>query len=95
MKFLIQPLYNWYRSILRHPKYRWLVVVGSLLYLFSPVDLITDVVPLVGWLDDGVIVTLLVTEVSQMLVEQRNIRKAKDLSADADATTISTTASVS
>ncbi|MBI4783681.1 MAG: DUF1232 domain-containing protein [Oscillatoriophycideae cyanobacterium NC_groundwater_1537_Pr4_S-0.65um_50_18] len=95
MKFLIQPLYTWYRSILRHPKYRWLVVLGSLLYLVSPADLITDVVPLVGWLDDGVIVTLLVTEVSQMLVEQRNIRKAKDLNADADATTVSTTASAS
>ena len=95
MKFLIQPLYNWYRSTLRHPKYRWLVILGSFLYLFSPADLITDVLPVVGWLDDGVIATLLVSEVSQILLEQRNLRKTKDLSADADVTTVSATASSS
>ncbi|MBW4658301.1 MAG: DUF1232 domain-containing protein [Drouetiella hepatica Uher 2000/2452] len=93
MKFLVQPLYNWYRSILRHPKYRWLVILGSFLYLFSPVDLITDMLPVVGWLDDGVIATLLVSEVSQMLLEQRNLRRVKDLSADANIATVSTTVS--
>jgi uncharacterized membrane protein YkvA (DUF1232 family) len=77
MKLLAQPLYNWYRSTLRNSKYRWVIVLGSLLYLVSPLDLATDVVPIVGWLDDGVIVTVLVTEVSQLLLEQRKERKAK------------------
>ncbi|MCU0566908.1 MAG: YkvA family protein [Oculatellaceae cyanobacterium Prado106] len=78
MKFLIQPFYNWYRASLKTSKYRWLIVLGSLVYLFSPVDLITDVVPVLGWLDDGVIATMLVTEVSQLLLEQRKLRKTKD-----------------
>jgi uncharacterized membrane protein YkvA (DUF1232 family) len=95
MKFLVQPLYNLYRSTLRNPKYRWLVILGSFLYLISPADLITDVLPVVGWLDDGVIVTLLVSEVSQVLLEQRNIRRVKDLSADVDVATVSTTVSAS
>jgi uncharacterized membrane protein YkvA (DUF1232 family) len=95
MKFLVQPLYTWYRSTLRHPQYRWLVILGSLFYLLNPADLITDMLPLVGLLDDGVIATLLVTELSQMLLEQRNTRKVKDLSADASSTTVSTTASAS
>jgi uncharacterized membrane protein YkvA (DUF1232 family) len=77
MKFLAQPLYNWYRATLRHSKYRWVIVLGSLLYLVSPVDLATDVLPIVGWLDDGVIATVLVTEVSQLLLEQRKERKNK------------------
>jgi len=94
MKFLIKPLYSWYRSILRHPQYRWLVILGSLFYLFSPADLITDVLPVVGWLDDGVIATLLVTEVSQILLEQRNLRKIKDLNADEDITTVSVSSSI-
>jgi uncharacterized membrane protein YkvA (DUF1232 family) len=77
MKLLAQPLYNWYRSTLRNSKYRWAIVLGSLLYLVSPLDLATDVVPILGWLDDGVIVTVLVTEMSQLLLEQRKDRKAK------------------
>ena len=81
MKFLIQPLYNWYRSTLRNSKYRWLIILGSLFYLISPVDLATDVLPVVGWLDDGVIMTILVSEVSQILLEQRKARKDKSLSA--------------
>lgn len=77
MKLLAQPLHNWYRATLRHPKYRWVIVLGSLLYLASPVDLATDVVPILGWLDDGVIVTILVTEMSQLLLEQRKERQAQ------------------
>jgi uncharacterized membrane protein YkvA (DUF1232 family) len=77
MKLLTQPLYHWYRMTLRHPKYRWAIVLGSLLYLVSPFDLATDVIPLVGWLDDGAIVAVLVTELSQLLLEQRKDRKAK------------------
>jgi uncharacterized membrane protein YkvA (DUF1232 family) len=78
MKFLTQPLYNWYRATLRNSKYRWLIVLGSLLYLVSPVDLVTDVLPVVGWIDDGVVATVLVTEVSQLLLEQLKNRKAKN-----------------
>lgn len=78
MKFLTQPLYNWYRATLRNSKYRWLIVLGSLLYLVSPVDLVTDVLPVVGWIDDGVVATVLVTEVSQLLLEQLKTRKAKN-----------------
>jgi uncharacterized membrane protein YkvA (DUF1232 family) len=77
MKLLAQPLYSWYRATIHNSKYRWVIVLGSLLYLVSPLDLATDVVPIVGWLDDGVIVTVLVTEVSQLLLEQRKERKSK------------------
>ncbi|WP_421657668.1 YkvA family protein [Leptothermofonsia sp. ETS-13] len=83
MKFLIQPLYKLYRTILRNSKYRWLVVAGSLLYLLSPVDLVTDLIPVVGWLDDGVIATLLVTELSQVVLEQRRARKEKQVEVSA------------
>lgn len=77
MKFLIQPLYNWYRATLRNSKYRWLIMLGSLLYLVSPLNALTDLLPILGWVDDGVVATLLVTEVSQILIEQLKNRKAK------------------
>jgi len=67
MNFSIQSFYNWYRNTLRNPKYRWWLILGSLGYLFSPIDIAPDFIPVVGLLDDAVILTLLVSEVSQML----------------------------
>ncbi len=75
-KFIGQPLFNWYRKLLRNSKYRWIVIVGSLLYLVSPIDFATDMIPVLGWIDDGVIVSILVAEVSQMAVEKLKQRKA-------------------
>ncbi|MBT9314806.1 YkvA family protein [Leptothoe spongobia] len=89
---IIESLRTWYRNAIRNSKYRWLVVFGSLLYLVSPFDISPDVFPIIGWLDDGIIATLLVTEVSQLLFEQVNASKKKNQeaannSADAATTT--------
>jgi uncharacterized membrane protein YkvA (DUF1232 family) len=72
--FSIQSIYNWYRNAIRNPKYRWWVILGSLLYLFSPIDIAPDFIPIIGWIDDGVILTLLVSEVSQMLAQRLKSR---------------------
>ncbi|MFB2937230.1 YkvA family protein [Aerosakkonemataceae cyanobacterium BLCC-F154] len=76
-KTIVENIYNWYRQTIRHPKYRWLIVLGTLLYLVGPVDISPDVFPIVGWIDDTVVATLLVTEVSQMLLESRKNNKNK------------------
>lgn len=80
MNFSIQAIYNWYRDLLRNPKYRWWVVAGSLLYLVSPIDISPDVFPIIGWLDDGIIISLLIAEVSQIAKEKlqsHNVRADK------------------
>ncbi|MEM1253083.1 MAG: YkvA family protein [Cyanobacteria bacterium P01_H01_bin.21] len=74
---IIEGLRTWYRNAIRNSKYRWLVVFGSLLYLVSPFDVVPDVLPIVGWLDDGIIATLLITEVSQLLFERVNTSSKK------------------
>lgn len=85
---IIEGLRTWYRNAIRNSKYRWLVVFGSLLYLVSPFDIVPDVLPVVGWLDDGIIATLLITEVSQLLFEQVNTSSKKSRQeAEADTTT--------
>lgn len=68
--FSIQSLYNWYRETLRNPKYRWWLIIGSLVYLFSPIDIAPDFIPIVGWIDDGIVLSLLVAEVSQLLSQR-------------------------
>ncbi|MBP0016463.1 MAG: DUF1232 domain-containing protein [Cyanobacteria bacterium SBLK] len=75
MSISMKSLYEWYRNTLRNPKYRWWLILGSLIYLLSPLDISPDFIPIVGWIDDGVIIGLLVTEVSQMLIDVANKQK--------------------
>lgn len=62
---------NLIRNLIRHPRWRWFVVLGSLFYLISPLDISPDFVPLIGWVDDGLLATLVVSEVSQFLLDNR------------------------
>lgn len=78
MKSIVQSFYNWYSSQIKNPKYRWLIILGTLLYLFSPVDISSDFLPIIGWLDDGVVLTLLTTELSRLIVENRQYRQEID-----------------
>ena len=86
MNFSIQAVYNWYRNLLRNPKYRWWVILGTALYFISPIDIAPDFIPIVGELDDVFLLTLLVSEVSQMVIEGVKTRKANR---DTNATTAS------
>lgn len=71
-----QPILRGYRRLIRHPKYRWAILLGTLIYLVSPADIIPDVFPVVGWIDDGLIATLAITEVTQLLLDRkRNLRR--------------------
>ncbi len=91
MNFSVQAIYDGYRKLIRDSKYRWLIIGASLLYILSPFDLSPDIFPIVGWIDDGVVLTLLVTEVSQILMEK--IKARKDV--EADVTTVEANATTS
>ncbi|HIK43715.1 MAG TPA: DUF1232 domain-containing protein [Leptolyngbyaceae cyanobacterium M65_K2018_010] len=75
MKSMIQSFYNWYKATLRNTKYRWLLVLATLVYLVVPFDISPDFLPIIGWVDDGVLATLLVTELSQIALDYLNKRK--------------------
>lgn len=78
MNNIVQSFYNWYRNTIRNPKYRWWLILGTFLYLFSPIDLSPDFLPVLGWIDDAVVMTLLVSEVSQLLVDQVKLRQTQN-----------------
>ncbi|MBW4523004.1 MAG: DUF1232 domain-containing protein [Scytolyngbya sp. HA4215-MV1] len=86
MNFSVQSIYNWYRTTLRNPKYRWWIIIGSLAYLLSPIDISPDFIPIFGWIDDGILITLLATEVSQLLIERVKFRKPDTATDPAPAT---------
>ena len=68
-------LYNWYRNTLRHPQYRWWLILGTVAYLLSPIDISPDFIPIAGQIDDVMLATLLVTEVSQLIIEKFKARQ--------------------
>ncbi|BAY26066.1 hypothetical protein NIES2100_58770 [Calothrix sp. NIES-2100] len=82
MKFSIQSVYAWYRNLLQNPKYRWWVILGTLVYILSPIDIVPDIIPIVGEIDDVFLLTLLVTEVSGLVIEGWKARKGVDMQAD-------------
>jgi uncharacterized membrane protein YkvA (DUF1232 family) len=75
MNFSLQGLYDWYRGMLRNPKYRWWVVLASVAYIVSPIDISPDIFPVIGWIDDTLLVGILVAEVSQIASAALNARK--------------------
>lgn len=75
MNFSLSSLYDWYREAIRHPKYRWWVMLGTIIYLISPIDIAPDFIPIVGQLDDVMIAGLLFTELSQMMIAKLQTRQ--------------------
>lgn len=75
MKTVVKSFYNWYSSQVRHPKYRWIVILGTLAYLFFPFDISPDFLPIMGWIDDGVVLSILTAELSRLVIEQRSRRQ--------------------
>ncbi|MFM6198593.1 MAG: YkvA family protein, partial [Dolichospermum sp.] len=75
MNFSIQSLYTWYRNTLRNPKYRWWVIIGTVTYLISPFDISPDFIPIIGQIDDVLLLTLFVTEVSGLVIDGWKAKK--------------------
>jgi len=68
--------------------------LGTLFYLVSPIDIAPDFIPVVGQIDDVFLLTLLVTEVSGLVIEGWKARKG-DLGTEVPNTTEGSTLSAS
>ena len=68
-----------YRTLLGHPVARWVVLLASLIYLISPVDIVPDMIPIAGWIDDGVLATLVATGITSIVLERRQqVKESKE-----------------
>jgi len=92
--FSIQGLYTWYRNTIRNPKYRWWMILGTALYLISPFDIAPDFLPVIGQVDDVVLLTLLVSEVSQLLIDGVKSRQGETVAANTTTDTTEKTVDV-
>ncbi|BAQ63505.1 YkvA family protein [Geminocystis sp. NIES-3709] len=78
MKINLQSLYGFYRNAIRNPKYRNWIILGTLVYVLSPFDISPDFFPLAGQIDDFFLLSIMLTEVSQMVVTNLKNKKDKD-----------------
>jgi uncharacterized membrane protein YkvA (DUF1232 family) len=51
----------------RTPASAKLATIAAILYVVSPIDLVTDFIPILGWLDDGVVALLLLKLAQRLL----------------------------
>ena len=78
-------IYDQYRKLIRNSKYRLIVILASAAYIISPVDLLPELFTFpVGLIDDGLVATLLVTEVAAILTEKMKAKKSGRSGANSD-----------
>ena len=86
--------YDWFRQTIRNPKYRWWIILGAVAYIVSPIDLAPDFIPFIGQIDDVAVMTLVISEVSQILLDRIKAgkeKKAAETVASATQTVVDTT----
>ncbi|MEO0647017.1 MAG: YkvA family protein [Cyanobacteria bacterium J06650_10] len=81
-------LHNLYRKALKHTKYRWVVILGTLFYLVNPFDISPDFLPVLGWIDDGLIASLLISEVGQIVSEELRRKQIFDATTKTEIETV-------
>ncbi|GAB4146638.1 MAG: hypothetical protein OHK0017_07390 [Patescibacteria group bacterium] len=59
--------YKLYQAGLQNPKTRVVIIVLTLIYIITPIDLFPEIIlPFVGYIDDTVLLTILITELFKL-----------------------------
>jgi len=78
IKLLISMVKDYYSGAYREiPWWAISAVVAALLYVLSPIDLIPDVIPLVGFIDDAAVVTACLKLIEMQLKEYKSWKYAQ------------------
>lgn len=54
------------------------IVVGALLYIVSPIDIIPDAIPVIGFIDDAAIITAAIAQIRKIGNDIDNFKKWKE-----------------
>jgi len=80
--------------MIRNPQYRWWIILGTLVYIFSPLDISPDVFPIAGQIDDVAVMVILLSEVSQLILDRVRAKQPSATAASNDETAPKTTVDV-
>lgn len=77
-------LFQGYRRLLTHPQYGIWVLLASIVYLISPIDISPDLIPLLGQIDDVALIVLMVSAATQWLSQQFLAAQDQQMTPDDD-----------
>lgn len=66
MRTLVLAWKTWRRHGRPARRAMWVLLILGFAYLVSPVDLVPDVMPIVGWLDDGMMILAILAAVRRL-----------------------------
>ncbi|MBO7480623.1 MAG: DUF1232 domain-containing protein [Bacteroidales bacterium] len=55
----------------------WLWIVVAVFYTISPLDIVPDIIPIYGWIDDGLILAISIINLVQSYLMPKNVTLAK------------------
>lgn len=79
MHYILTQLYRFRRDLVRLWHAMWsprtpidlkIIAFGLLVYVISPIDLIPDFIPVVGWIDDAILVPMVVSWLVKRLPQE-------------------------
>jgi hypothetical protein len=63
-----------------YPLPAWAIaaIIGAIIYVVSPIDAMPDLIPIVGWLDDGAVVTAAIGALETVIASYLEYKKEKE-----------------
>lgn len=75
LKLLIAMIKDTFAGRYKMNKWNMSVIVGTILYVVSPLDAIPDVIPVLGWLDDASIVGFAISKLADEIDRYRKFKR--------------------
>lgn len=59
---------------------KWAIaaIIGAIIYIVSPLDVVPDIIPVAGWLDDGAVVTAAIGALGTVIASYLEYKKEKE-----------------
>ncbi len=74
-KLLLSMIRDTFSGRYKMNKWNMSIIVGTIVYVLSPIDAIPDVIPVLGWLDDASIVGFAISKLADEIDRYRKFQK--------------------
>ncbi|MGX1752736.1 YkvA family protein [Sphingobacterium sp. NPDC055346] len=75
LKLLISMIKDTFSGRYKMNKWNMSIIVGTIVYVISPIDAIPDIIPVLGWLDDASIVGFAISKLADEVDRYRKFQK--------------------
>ena len=59
---------------------KWAIaaIIGAIIYIVSPLDVVPDIIPVAGWLDDGAVVAAAIASLGTVIASYLDYKREKE-----------------